>query len=142
MGTPALWFVLISHLETYLAAKTGAAVSQGFARGETYPAICPAIRLYRRGEPDLDIWTRPKGTLEVTAEIWIKNEDPNPKKGNEALAVLEESARQALIAWAPQVAADLKIKIVDMSFAGVAGDGENYRPHAMAVYGLLIKWAK
>lgn len=138
----ALWYLIISHMATYLGAKTGAAVSQGFARGEVYPSTCPAIRLYRRGEPDLDIWTRPKGTLELTIEVWVKNDDPDPKKGNEALATLEEAMRQALITWWPVAIADLGMKIVDMSYIGVAGDGENYRPHAMAVYGLQIKWAK
>lgn len=138
----AMWFVIMSHLETYLDSYTSATVSQGFARGETYPAVVPAVRLYRRGEPDLDIFTRAKGTLEITMEIWVGNDDASPKEGNEALAILEEEVRQALIKWYPQAMADLKIKITDISFSGIHGDSENYRPHAMATYGVRVKWAK
>jgi|GEM_PF-6195872 len=142
MTAIAFWFLVLSHLETYLAAKVAAAVGQGFSRGELVPSVVPAIRLYRRGEPDLDIWTRPNGTLEITMEIWAENQDPDPKKGNETLATLEEAVRQALITWPGQAMTDLKFKITDFKFAGINGDGENYRPRAMAIYGLIIKWAK
>lgn len=138
----AVWFALISHLEEHLAAKVAAKVSQGFARGETYPSVCPAIRLYRRGEPDLDIWIRPKGTLELIAELWVKNDDPDPKKANAALAALEETFQEALKLWPSRVMDELKLKITDAGFAGVSGDNENYRPHVMAIYGIRIKWVK
>ena len=142
MAETAMWFILLSHLEDFLAGILTAAVSQGFTRGENYPSVCPAIRLYRRGEPDLDVWSRPKGKLEIIAELWVKNDDPDPKVANQALAELEKAFQDALVLWPVQAGSDLKLKITDMNFSGVNGDNENYRPHAAAFYGLRINWAK
>ena len=137
----ATWFQIISHLEEYLSDNVEATVGQGFNRNETIPAP-PAVRIYRSAETELEIWMRPKGTLEITMEIWEGNDDQDPRTANEALANLEEAVQAALINWPAQAMSDMKIKITDVRFGGISGDGENYRPQVCAFYKLIVKWAK
>lgn len=137
----AMWFHLISHLEDYLRAHIPAKVEQGYSQNELLPEP-PVVKVYRSREPDLDIWTRPKGGLLIALDIWENNDDPDPKVANQALANLEEKVQDVLKAWPTQAMVDLKMKITDVRFEDVSGDGENYRPQVAAFYKLRINWAK
>ena len=135
------WLQILNHLETYLKDRVEARIEQGYSRNEVLPEP-PVVKLYRSTESGVDIWTRPKGTLIIAMDLWEGSEGTEAKAANEALASLEELVQEALKTWPKQLATDLKMKITDVSFGDIAGDGENFRPQAAAFYKVIISWSK
>ena len=136
-----LWFAVLCHLEEFLRQRVGVKVEQGYSQNEVLPEP-PVVKVYRSREPGLEIWARPKGTLVLAMDIWENNDDPDPKAANQLLALLEEKVQEALKEWPKRAMADLKIRITDIGFDDISGDGENYRPQVAAFYKIRINWSK
>jgi hypothetical protein len=137
----AMWFQILSHLESYLQEHVSESdIQQGFSRNERIPKP-PAIRIYRVDEPDMDIWLRPKGSLTLTLEIWEGNDKQDPKAANQQLANREEEVQNALKVWVKKIESDLKLKVTKCHLSSL-GDGEQYRPQVAVFYRLTFDWAK
>ena len=137
----AVWFQIISHLETALRDKIqDSDIQQGFSRNEKIPTP-PAIRIYRAEEPDIELQLRPKGSVVLTLEIWEGSSEQNAKAANLQIANREEEVQTFLKAWIKQAEADLKIKIPRFHLSAL-GDGEQHRPQVAVFYKLSFDWSK
>ena len=142
-----MWWEIIQSIVSHFKADDALSfvskenIKAGIPEGEEAPEECPAIRVCRGGESNLDLLSRGKGDVTILIFCWEESDSQEPEDAYRLLSAMERKVIDSLMAWLEIAPKELKAKL-SFDIPAIASDGDTFRPTVGSRITLVIKYYK